>query len=242
MVQRFKFYKKSGDLMSEWDKVWKSLKLPWKLNLENYYDWRYYIDLEPYLKEGKGKKILEVGCAPGRFMEFFRRFGFDVYGVEITESGIKATVANLKLLGVRDFDIIRGDANALPFGDSSFDIVFNAGLIEHFEDPMPLLEEFKRVLKDCGLLITYVPNLAYPNLRRLERLVRGSVEDWHRPLKLNDLISYYDVLGLEVLETRYSGLCIIVGYRFLPKIKILNKLINFFTGADIFIVGKKLYV
>lgn len=225
--------------MSEWDYVWKSLKLPWKLNLENYYDWRYYVDLKPYLREGKGKRFLEVGCAPGRFMEFFRRFCFDVYGVEITESGIRATIVNLKLLGVRDFDIIRGDANALPFRDSSFDIIFSAGLIEHFEDPISLLEEFKRVLKEGGLLITYVPNLAHPNLRKLERLVKGAVKDQHIPLKLNDLIKYYNTLGLEILDARYSGLCIIAGYRFLPKIKILNKFVNFFTASDIFIVGKK---
>ena len=53
--------------------------------------------------------------------------------------------------------LILGDALNCPFEDSSFDIVFHQGLLEHFASPFPLLKENHRILRRGGLLVVDVP-------------------------------------------------------------------------------------
>jgi SAM-dependent methyltransferase len=45
----------------------------------------------------------------------------------------------------------------LPAG--SFDVIFSAGLIEHFDDPISVLHGIAGALRPTGVLITLVPNL-----------------------------------------------------------------------------------
>jgi SAM-dependent methyltransferase len=53
--------------------------------------------------------------------------------------------------------LVRADALRMPFRDGSFDIVFHQGLLEHFRDPRPLLQENVRVLRPDALLLVDVP-------------------------------------------------------------------------------------
>ena len=46
----------------------------------------------------------------------------------------------------------------MPFKDNTFDLITSLGVIEHFENPFPLLEEMRRVLKPEGILFLQVPN------------------------------------------------------------------------------------
>lgn len=54
-------------------------------------------------------------------------------------------------------DLTLSDANYLPFRDNSIDVVFSQGFVEHFKDPLPILKEQYRVLKNGGLLLVDVP-------------------------------------------------------------------------------------
>ena len=44
-----------------------------------------------------------------------------------------------------------GDACALPYADHSFDVVCAMDLLEHVEEPAPLIAEVERVLRPDGL-------------------------------------------------------------------------------------------
>ena len=45
---------------------------------------------------------------------------------------------------------VRGDAHALPFQDSVFDLVIIKDALEHFVNPWQALAEVRRVMKDCS--------------------------------------------------------------------------------------------
>lgn len=44
-----------------------------------------------------------------------------------------------------------GDVRALPFADGSVSVVLSGGLLEHFREPGPVIQEMARVLRPGGL-------------------------------------------------------------------------------------------
>lgn len=54
-------------------------------------------------------------------------------------------------------DLLRIDAQALQFGDASFDLLIANHLLEHVHDLPRVLSEFRRVLRPGGLLLAQTP-------------------------------------------------------------------------------------
>ena len=108
--------------------------------------------VEMPLESLKDKNVLEVGCGAGSHSALFARHGAHVTAVDLTTSRVRATAAKFALLGA-DADICRtlqADAEALPFTDESFDIVYSNGVLHHTNDTERALNEVFRVLKPGG--------------------------------------------------------------------------------------------
>lgn len=58
-----------------------------------------------------------------------------------------------------DCTVIQADNFMLPFGEMKFDCIFNLGVMEHFtsSEIKEMLVEFRRVLKDDGVIILFWP-------------------------------------------------------------------------------------
>jgi SAM-dependent methyltransferase len=52
---------------------------------------------------------------------------------------------------------VAGDAERLPFGDRTFDLVVSSDSLEHFPAPDAALREARRVLREDGRLVVWVP-------------------------------------------------------------------------------------
>lgn len=115
------------------------------------------------------KTVLEAGCGEGRFvLSFAPRVDLSVgidFSREALQKAVKKSVICTESQGKILFCLAR--IESLPFRDNSFDLVLSLGVIEHFEDPLPLLREMRRVLKPGGLLYLSVPNLE--SFRRTRR-------------------------------------------------------------------------
>ncbi|QSX00039.1 class I SAM-dependent methyltransferase [Haloterrigena alkaliphila] len=93
-----------------------------------------------------GTRILDLGCGTGRTTTALERMGFDVVGVDFTESYIERARS---LFPKPQFLV--GDATTLPFDDEAFDGVVFLGL--GFSTVLPeetrytVLREIRRVLR-----------------------------------------------------------------------------------------------
>jgi SAM-dependent methyltransferase len=91
------------------------------------------------LGEGSGA-LLDVGCGTGGYATGFASLGWDYTGVDASEDMLRRAEAK----GLR---VVRGDAEALPFGDGSFDAAVSIFTHTDVDDFRGLVREVVRVLR-----------------------------------------------------------------------------------------------
>jgi len=102
-------------------------------------------------KSFKVKKVLDIGCAMGVTIDFFKSFGYETYGININKNEINNVKKELKRF------IKYGDMHDIPFPDKSFDAIYCSHTFEHSLSPYMALCEFNRILKKDGLLFILLP-------------------------------------------------------------------------------------
>lgn len=102
----------------------------------------------------KNKKILELGCGRGDFLNEFSLYGLEAHGVDVSDY-CKKFFPNL------NFQKVDLEKEKLPFDDNFFDIIYSKSIIEHFYYPDKIFEEAYRVLKPGGIIITLTPEWQY---------------------------------------------------------------------------------
>jgi len=115
-----------------------------------------------------GMRVIELGCAPGKILAWVAaRLGAKVSGLDYSERGIvwaRQLFAALALpADLRCEDVFR-----TTFEPATFDVVYSAGLIEHFEDPRDIVRLHVALAKPGGLAIIAVPDYGgiYGRLQR----------------------------------------------------------------------------
>ncbi len=89
--------------------------------------------------------IADVGCGEGYYTGALVGSYSNVYGIDISKDALRYASKALK-----EYEFAVASAFSLPFGDSCVDVVLNIFA------PSPY-NEFRRVLKPCGVLIKAVP-------------------------------------------------------------------------------------
>ena len=114
--------------------------------------------LEPYIAryadfEGaRGLRVLEIGVGLGTDFVNFARAGARVTGVELTEHAVELVRRRLELESLEG-EVLRADAESLPFEDGSFDRVYSWGVLHHTPDTARSVAEALRVLAPGGGLV-----------------------------------------------------------------------------------------
>lgn len=128
-------------------------KWNWSLVTGDLYDVparEIYAVLERW-KNGRVKKILDLGCGKGRHSLLFSREGFDVTGLDISED-IAETLKERNKGEKLNIKIVIGDMADLPFEDNSFDALIAYNVISHTDSEgiQIIMGELKRVVRPGG--------------------------------------------------------------------------------------------
>ena len=98
-----------------------------------------------------GLSILDLGCGTGRFAApLAHRFSARVVGLDLAASMLAVAAQTLGNSGAA---LVRGTADALPFADASFDVVFLSMTLHHIRSSPSAIGEIWRVLKPGGKLL-----------------------------------------------------------------------------------------
>ena len=102
--------------------------------------------------------FLEIGCAPGKILAWVANtFDAHVSGVDYAETGIEMSKKLFLSLGI-EADLRCEDIFDTTFESGSFDVVYSAGLIEHFNDPSDVVRRHIDLCKPGGISIIVIPN------------------------------------------------------------------------------------
>jgi ubiquinone/menaquinone biosynthesis C-methylase UbiE len=114
--------------------------------------------LERYVPEFevRGSRVLDIGCGDAGVIIAIAEAGADVAGLELDEKSLSRARVRAEEHGVAA-TLSMGVAEALPFPDSSFDLVILDNVLEHVTDRPQTLREIRRVLRPDGLLYMVTP-------------------------------------------------------------------------------------
>lgn len=144
---------------SEWEGFWTEEKPSFSKKLVNFARKFYFSKMiVRQLGSHKGKTVLEAGSGSCESLIPLSRKAEKVVGLDNSKNAIKLGYKNFRNSKIKEekYRLVLGDIFHMPFPDNSFDLVFNAGVIEHFDSIKPI-EEMIRVTKNNEKTIILVP-------------------------------------------------------------------------------------
>lgn len=145
-----------NEVTSTWQNLWIERKDEVKPSAEPS---PIFHELKSIVGTLAGKAILEPGSGIGEISIDIAREGGAVFLLDISQDALDLS---RKFFAERNLkaEYILGDIFKMPFEPGRFDVVWNAGVVEHFkyDDQVLALREFARVTKPGGLVITFNPN------------------------------------------------------------------------------------
>lgn len=105
-----------------------------------------------------GMKVLEIGCAPGKLLSWVAaRLHAEVCGVDYSERGMQYARQLFQCLRLQA-DLRHEDIFETSFDDGRFDLVYSAGVIEHFHDPRAIVARHVALTRPGGKVVITIPN------------------------------------------------------------------------------------
>src|SRR2546425_9134517 len=170
-----------------WDEYWSHFKLPISVDLSFSFDRCLAKVLKEQLIACSGGTVLEIGCAPGKWLAFLsNELELKPNGIEYSNKGVVSTERNFELLGLSYGRIILGNFLSLR-PECSFDVVISLGFIEHFTNVDEIIEKHLEWLKQGGYLV-----LGVPNFRGINFLIQAALD-----------ISIIEKHNLDIMELNY---------------------------------------
>jgi demethylmenaquinone methyltransferase/2-methoxy-6-polyprenyl-1,4-benzoquinol methylase len=186
-----------------------------------------------HVEAAPGDRVLDVATGTGMVaIELVRRFGCSVVGLDQSPEMLSGAQAKLDAdpkLAAR-IDLVRGQAEALPFADGEFDHLTFTYLLRYVEDPGATLSELARVVKPGGrvasLEFMLPPNpvarslwhgytrFAMPVIGRLisrdwyevGRFLGPSITGFYTRLPLDRQLELWRAAGIEQVQARIMSL------------------------------------
>lgn len=119
---------------------------------------------------GESISVLDFGCGNGTAVsQFLIREGVRYYGVDCHEPSLNYARGHFQCKNARFLDRLPGGVR--------FDVIVYADILEHLENPLIVLQDHSKMLKEGGIIIGSVPNGKGPfeKEKRIDKLLALSV-------------------------------------------------------------------
>lgn len=161
--------------------------------------------------EDRAPRVLEIGCGAGNNLWALADIGFEVFGVEQSETASRFATERLSSLGFAS-SIEVGDMTNLPFGDESFDFVLDRGGITQVPlNQVPKVSgEVRRVLGNHGVFHSFTLfGENHPGKKLGTLLDNGSYDQFTGGyFKVVGLVSFFSYESLQALFGQFNDLSI----------------------------------
>jgi ubiquinone/menaquinone biosynthesis C-methylase UbiE len=114
---------------------------------------RRYQEFFHLYRPKKSDRILEIGSGGGFALESLEGIKPNYYPLDIPLGNLK----KIRHKGIFPLFPVCADGYSLPFQSGSIDLVIMSEVLEHIAEPLPVLREITRVLKNGGTYIVSVP-------------------------------------------------------------------------------------
>ncbi|MGM0365715.1 MAG: class I SAM-dependent methyltransferase [Actinomycetota bacterium] len=155
------------------------------------------------------RSILDVGCGTGNALILMSRENEDAkyFGIDLSSRMIE--IARQKTKNDSRFEFRAADSANIPYGRNSFDLVVSSNSFHHYPDPLRVLAEVERVLKDGGsfFLVDACRDVFFPI--KLQNIYRKKLEKGHINYYTTDeILQMLDQAGFEepALVTTVRGI------------------------------------
>ncbi len=171
-------------------------------------------------------RFLDVGCGIGSLVKSMQEIGWESRGVEISSNAIKIAKNG-------GLNVYLGDLIQQGFPSNFFDLINMDNVLEHVHNPLQVLTEVSRILKNNGRFYCSVPNFDSFQNRNFGKYWRAL--DVPRHLYFftpNTLSILFEKSSLRIIKMRSS---IRKGNERLPSTRVmlhdLNKYTSYFDVA-----------
>ncbi len=158
----------------------------------------------------KGDPVLDLGCGTGRFaIPMARQLGFKVAGADQSDDMLTKAAAK------EHAELVKWEkqnCESLTYADRGFQVVFMSHLLHHVDDPMVVVRECQRVLRNGGaILIRYgaieqirddVEHRFFPEAIAIDDArtpSRNKVKSWLKEA------GFADVSSIEIVQRTYQS-------------------------------------
>lgn len=159
---------------------------------------------------GRGKHVLEVGCASGVQTRILKeQLACTVTGIEINPSAAADASKYCERIIVGDLESM--DLSS-QLGDSKFEVIIIADVLEHLHDPLKVLSKLRNHLHADGYVVASIPNIVHAALilqmahGRFDYRPYGLLDDTHvRFFTLKTIYRLFEDSGLTILDVDRVG-------------------------------------
>ncbi len=114
--------------------------------------------LEELMPPDQGRRLLDVGCYIGVFLEIAQERGWEAWGIEPSHWAVREATS-------RGLRVLEGTLDNAHLAEESFDVITMWDVIEHLTDPMRELKESHYLLEKGGLICIHTINIESPLAR-----------------------------------------------------------------------------
>jgi SAM-dependent methyltransferase len=104
------------------------------------------------LPDVRGSDVIDLGCGTGYWCAWFARLGASPVGLDVSEAQLETARELQREHGI-EFPLVHASAEAPPFPDRSFDLVFSEYGAAIWCDPYVWIPEAFRLLRPGGRLV-----------------------------------------------------------------------------------------